>query len=134
MTRRAGALLLLLAALIAPETRAAPELRGWASAYSEGRMEEVVRYRLDNDLWRVPPAADWYTTAGQIATNNCAQVGQIMTLIDPAGREWRVLVADCAGRDSAGWMTDNSIIAELDWRLWLELTERYGRPLEVSLR
>ena len=138
MTRaiRPAALLLALALLIAPESRAtaAPELRGWASAYAPGRMAEVVRYRLDNGLWRVAPPADWYTAAGYIATNDCSQVGRMMTLVDPAGREWRVLVGDCAGRDSADWMTDNRIIAELDHDLFVRLTAEHGRPLEIKLR
>ena len=138
MTRARPALLLVaLALVIAPETRAtaAPELRGWASAYADGRMAEVVRYRLDNDLWRTPPPRDWYTAAGQVATNDCAQVGTMATLTDPAGREWRVLVADCGGRDGgAAWMTANRIVAELDWRLWTRLTAAHGRPLEVTIR
>ena len=98
-------------------------------------MAEVVRYRLDNDLWRTPPPRDWYTAAGQVATNDCAQVGTMATLTDPAGREWRVLVADCGGRDGgAAWMTDTRIIAELDHDLCVRLTAEHGRPLEKKLR
>lgn len=135
------AALLALAAVIAPETRATDsrrttaELRGWASAYAPGRFEEVVRYRLDEGLWRHVPPRDWYTAAGYIATNDCSQVGQMATLTDPAGREYRVLIGDCAGNDGgAVWMTENNIVAELDADLWQRLTDEHGRPLEVSLR
>jgi hypothetical protein len=55
-------------------------------------------------------------------------------LIDPAGKVWRVLIADCAGHDSTRWMTINRIAAELDWELWTELTATHGKPLEVGLR
>jgi hypothetical protein len=117
-------------------TAAPPELRGWASAYAPGRMEEVVRYRLDNNLWRNPLPRDWYTVPGYVATNDCAQVGQVLTLVTADGREWPVLVADCGGAgDGIGsdWMTKYGIVAELDWRLWTKLTEIHGRPLEISL-
>jgi hypothetical protein len=97
-------------------------------------MAEVIRYRLDNDLWRVPPPRNWYESHGAIATNDCAQVGSMATLIDPAGREWRVLIADCAGRDSAAWMTENRIVAELDHNLFTRLVDEHGRPLEVRIR
>ena len=107
--------------------------RGWASAYAPGVMSEVIRYRLDNDLWRHTPPRDWYLADGAIATNDCAQVGLMATLVDPDGREYLVLVADCAGRDSTDWMTANNIVAELDWRLWTRLTAEHGRPLEIEL-
>lgn len=128
--------LLFSAALLlsGPDATPAEGVRGYASAYAPGVMENVITYRFATDLWRVPPPRDWYTTAGAIATNDCAQVGQVVTLIDPAGRQWRVLVADCAGRDSAAWMTDNRIVAELDAALWEQLTAAHGRPLEVILR
>jgi hypothetical protein len=110
-------------------------LSGFASGYAPGVMESTVRYRLDNDVWRVTPPWDWYyRVEGTIATNDCSQVGQIVTLIDPSSREYDVLVADCAGKDSAGWMTENRIIAELDWNLWCKLVEQYGRPLRIDLR
>ncbi len=130
------AALLIMTGVIAPETTAAtPELRGWASAYAPGVMESTIRYRLDNDLWRNTPPRDWYTTAGYIATNDCAQVGQVVTLIDPAGREWPVLVADCGGNDGgADWMTRHGIVAELDWDLFTRLTALHGRPLSITLR
>lgn len=129
------AVMLAVALLIAPETRATSELRGYASAYAPGRMAEVIRYRLDNNLWRVPLRVGWYTAHGAIATNDCAQVGRMATLIDPAGNRYEVLIADCAGRDGgAEWMTTNNIVAELDWQLWERLTDRYGRPLEIGLR
>lgn len=131
------AALLLMAAILwpAPAPIFPPGVRGWASAYAPGVMAEVVTYRNANDLWRNPLPHDWYTAAGYIATNDCSQVGQMLTLIDPAGRAYRVLVADCAGRDGGSeWMTDHDIIAELDHALWQELTAAHGRPLEVTLR
>ena len=110
------------------------ELSGYASAYAPGVMAEVIRYRLDNDLWRHTPPRDWYTASGAIATNDCSQVGLMATLVDPAGDEYRVLIADCGGADGgADWMSRNNIIAELDWRLWTRLTTEHGRPLEIEL-
>lgn len=134
MTRR-GLTLAALLFLTGVPTTAAPELHGWASAYAPGRMEEVVRYRLDNNLWRNPLPRDWYTTAGAIATNDCAQVGQVLTLVAPDGREWPVLVADCGGNDGGTeWMTRHGIVAELDWDLFKRLTAEHGRPLSITLR
>lgn len=130
----AGLALLLVALAVAPEKAGTAAQLGYASAYAPGVMESVIAYRFDADLWPSEPPRDWYLARGAIATNNCRQVGQMATLIDPDGREYRVLVADCAGRDSAGWMTENRIIAELDARLWDELTSAHGRPLEVQLR
>lgn len=130
------ALLALLAVVIAPETQGAA-VSGWASAYAPGVMAATVRYRLDNDVWRVPPPRNWYEAAGYIATNDCAQVGRMATLIDPSGRAWRVLVADCGGDEGPGlgadWMTRHGIVAELDWALWEKLTAAHGRPLRVEL-
>ena len=116
-------------------TSAQPELRGWASAYAPGVMNEVIRYRLDTDLWRNPLPRDWYTAAGYIAGMDCAKVGQMATLVTPDGREWPVLIADCAGNDGpADRFTRNNIIAELDWRLFERLTAIHGRPLSITLR
>jgi hypothetical protein len=61
----------------------------------------------------------------------------VATLIDPGGREWHVLVADCGGAEpdgGAAWMTANNIVAELDAGLWQRLTAAHGRPLRVELR
>jgi hypothetical protein len=99
-------------------------------------MAEVIQVRFANDWWPVTPPRDWYTAAGAIATNNCRDVGRMATLIDPSGKEWRVLIADCGGRTDGGaaWMAQNRIIVELDWRLFERLTAEHGRPLEVGLR
>lgn len=133
MTRALVALgLLLVSGEVAP---AAPGVTGYASAYADGVMDDVIRWRLDTGTWRNPPPRDWYTAHGAIATNDCRQVGQMATLIDPAGNHYEVLIADCAGRDGgASWMTANRIVAELDWRLWQELTAAHGRPLEVTVK
>lgn len=57
------------------------------------------------------------------------------TLVTPDGREWPVLIADCAGNDGpADRFTRNNIIAELDWRLFERLTAIHGRPLSITLR
>ncbi len=125
----------LMAVILWPAPVEPQGITGWASAYAPGVMAEVVRWRLDNDVWRTPPPYDWYTAHGAIATNDCAQVGQTITLIDPAGRAYRVLVADCGGDDGgAEFMTRNNIVAELDRRLWERLTDEHGRPMEIELR
>lgn len=127
--------LLVLAVLIAPETRATGEQWGYASAYAEGVMGEVIRYRLDNDIWRVTPPRDWYTAHGAIAAMDCSRVGEMTTIVDPDGREYRVLIADCAGADGpADRFEKMNVIVELDWGLWTRLTDEHGRPLEVGLR
>ena len=111
MTRRVLPIAALLFLTGVTPTTAAPELRGWASAYAPGVMDEVIRYRLDTDTWRNPLPRDWYTAAGYVAG------------------------MDCAGDDGgAEWMTRHGIVAELDWDLFTRLTAIHGRPLEVTLR
>ena len=127
--------LMVLAALIAPETRATEVEWGYASAYAAGVMDEVVRYRFEHDIWRVAPPYDWYTAHGAIAAMDCGRVGEMTTIVDPDGGEYRVLVADCAGADGpVDRFSRDNIIMELDWGLWMRLTEKHGRPLEVGLR
>jgi hypothetical protein len=139
MTRRLlpAAALLALALVIAPEPTRADHLTGWASAYAPGVMAEVIQVRFANDWWPVTPPRDWYTAAGAIATNNCRDVGRMATLIDPAGREYRVLIADCGERGKPGegqdWMIANNIAAELDWEMWEMLTTAHGRPLWIEV-
>jgi hypothetical protein len=128
------AALLALALLIAPETGRAEHLTGWASAYAPGVFREVVYYRLEHGLWRHIPPSRWIYADGYAATNDCSQVGQMATLLDPAGNEYDVLIADCAGRDSTRWMSENRIVVELDWDLWTALTAAHGKPLEVALK
>ena len=108
---------------------------GWASAYAPGRFEEVVRWRLDNDVWRVQPEWDWYYRAqGYIATTDCAKVGSIATIYDMDGKAYEVLVGDCSGHEeTTAWMLDNNILVELDARLWERLVAQHGRPLPISL-
>ena len=122
--------------LIAPETATPPaEVRGYASAYAPGVMGEVIRLRFREGWWRNPPPRNWYELHGAVATNDCGQVGRVMTLVDPAGREYLVLVADCGGDDGGSeWMTAHGIVAELDWQLFERLTADHGRPLKIVLR
>lgn len=131
MTLLALSLLALIAPYDAPETAQ----HGYASAYAPGVMQEVIEARFLNDWWPNTPRRDWYTAAGYIAGMDCAKVGQMATLVTPDGREWPVLIADCAGNDGpADRFTRNNIIAELDWGLFTRLTALHGRPLEVTLR
>lgn len=121
--------LLALALLMPPATTT-----GWASAYAPGVMEATVRYRLDNDVWRRPLPPDWYTVAGYVAAMDCSRVGEVATLVDPAGDRHRVLIADCAGADGPPDRFDKrNIIVELDAGLWQRLTMQHGRPLRVTL-
>lgn len=109
-------------------------VEGYASAYAEGVMESVVRYRLDNDVWRVPPPRDWYTAHGYIAAMDCNHVGKMATLV-VMRREYHVLVADCAGDDGPPDRFEKmGVVAELDWRLWARLTAEHGRPLPITVR
>lgn len=120
----------------APASSAAgAPLAGFASAYAPGVFEATVRYRLDHDVWRVEPPWDWYYRAeGYAAVADCARVGEMATLVAADGREYEVLIADCAGNDNTPeWMAANRIIVELDARLWAYLVERHGRPLAVEL-
>jgi hypothetical protein len=122
--------------LVAPETRTPPaEERGFASAYGEGVMADVIRLRFREGWWRNPPPRDWYTAHGAVAAMDCSRVGNMATLVAPDGRAYRVLIADCAGDDGApDRFSRNNIIVELDWGLWKRLTAEYGRPLRVELR
>lgn len=122
--------------LPSPAPAATDYLTGWASAYAPGVFEDTVRYRLDNDVWRVTPPWDWYyRTEGYVAVSDCARVGEMAILVAADGHEYEVLIADCAGADGTpDWMRENAIIVELDARLWERLTARHGRPLAVELR
>ncbi len=134
---RAAALLLVLALATGEVAPAPVGVTGYASAYAPGRMDEVIAYRMANDLWRTPPRFDWYQGHGGIATNDCSQVGQMARVYAPDGKSYEVLIADCGGAEEGGgasWMTANRIVAELDWRLWTRLTAAHGRPLEVTIR
>ena len=117
---------------------AALAVGGWASAYSPGVMDATVAARMEHGYWFTEPPHNWYQAAGYIAVNDCRRVGEMATLIDPGGREWRVLVADCGGDEGPGqgadWMTQNGIVAELDAGLWERLTAAHGRPLRVEVR
>ena len=116
---------------------AALAVGGWASAYAEGVMDATVAARMEHGYWFTEPPHDWYQAAGFIAVNDCTRVGEMATLIDPGGREWRVLVADCGGAEvngGAAWMTRNNIVAELDAGLWARLTAAQARPLRVEVR
>lgn len=106
---------------------------GYASAYAEGVFESTVRYRLENDVWRVPPPHDWYTAHGYVAAMDCSRVGEMATML-VGSREYRVLIADCAGDDGPPDRFEKmNVILEMDWRLWEKLTQAHGRPLLVSL-
>lgn len=129
------AVLLGLVVLVAPETRATSEQWGYASAYAPGVMDGVVRFRLEHDIWRVQPPYDWYLAHGAVAVMDCARVGEVTTIVDPGGREYRVLIADCAGADGpADRFEQMNVILELDWGMWTRLVDLHGRPLEVGLR
>jgi hypothetical protein len=139
MTRRAlpAAALMALALLIAPEPTRADHLTGWASAYAPGVFQEVVAFRLENQLWPQIPPSEWIYAEGYIAVADCRSVGEMATLVDPSGREWRVLIADCGERNKPGegqdWMIANNIAAELDWEMWEQLTTTHGRPLWIEV-
>ena len=98
MTRAVAALFLALATgEVAPVG-----VTGFASAYAPGRMDEVIAYRMANDLWRTPPRFDWYQSHGGIATNDCSQVGQMARVYAPDGKSYEVLIADCGGAEAGG--------------------------------
>lgn len=108
--------------------------RGYASAYAPGVMEGVVTRRFANDWWRVTPPIDWYTVHGYVAAMDCSRVGEV-TALHVAGRDYRVLIADCAGADGPpDRFSKDSIVVELDGRLWARLTAAHGTPLEVVLQ
>lgn len=109
-------------------------VKGYASAYAEGVFEATIRYRLDNDVWRVPPPVDWYTAHGYIASMDCSHVGRMAVLV-VEGREYRVLVADCAGDDGpVDRFEKMNVVAELDYDLWRRLTAEHGKPLRIEVR
>ncbi len=128
---------LLLSAVILWPAPAAPEtpgVTGWASAYADGVMDEVIRVRFTNDWWPTTPPRGWYESHGAIAVMDCRRVGQMATVLSPTGREYRVLIADCAGPGDPDRFSRDNIIVELDYALFTRLTERHGRPLEVTVK
>jgi hypothetical protein len=129
--------LLAMVLLIAPETaRTTPAVeQGYASAYDPGVMEAVVVHRERHDIWRNEPPRDLQDVDGYIAAMDCSRVGQVTTLYGPDGRAYSVLVADCAGADGPpDRFSRRRIIAELDGRMWAELTAAHGTPLAIGLR
>ena len=108
---------------------------GYASRYDPGVFEEVVNYRDINGWWRNVPPVDRHLVAGYAATSDCGQVGKVVYMRPVGSSVWeRVLVADCAGRDSHQWMLDNSIVAELDYNLFTRWAGIHGLPLAVEMR
>lgn len=98
-------------------------------------MTDVMRTRLANDWWpHGNPSLGWYQVHGYIAAMDCSHVGSVATLI-VAGREYSVLVADCAGDDGpVDRFEKMNVVAELDWDLWQRLTAQYGKPLSIEVR
>lgn len=123
--------IMLLLFLLSPFS---PPQSGWASGYAENVMEGVVERRFANNWWWNEPPPDWFLSHGSVAVMDCSDVGRMMTLIDPAGRAYRVLAADCAGDDGPVDRFERmGVIVELDYPLWAALTEEFGRPLRVGL-
>lgn len=125
---------LFLATLVTPPD--AMTTRGYASRYDPGVFENVVAHRFAQGWWRNEPPRDWHTVSGYAATTDCDQVGTIVLMRPVGAIEWeRVLIADCAGDGATlSWMTDNSIIAELDYPLFTRWSETHGLPLEIETR
>lgn len=106
---------------------------GYASAYAPTVMEGVVRVRFANGWWPVTPPHDWYTVHGYVAAMDCRRVGEV-TRLHVEGRDYRVLIADCAGDDGPVDRFDlMNVVVELDADLWERLTQAHGRPLAVRL-
>jgi hypothetical protein len=130
-------LLLVAVALFQSSDGHYDRVSGWASAYAPGVMQATVEYRLEHGYWFSHPPYDWYAVAGYIAVNDCTRVGEIATLIDPSGKQWRVLVADCGGNEGPGqgadWMTRNNIVAELNAELWNKLVAQHKKPLYIEI-
>lgn len=100
-------------------------VRGYASHYSPGVMEEVIGNR-------VVPGRTWQDlklplsiTDGYIAVPDCRDIGEVWWLRPIRQEEWEsFLVGDCANpQDKAGeWMDKHRILAEVDY----ETAERWG--------
>jgi len=108
-------------------------LSGFASQYSPGVMESVVRVRQSGrtamDLPAVLPAVD-----GFVAMEDCAMIGQIVYIRPKGETEWdSFLVADCSGHaETSAWMERNDILVEFGYKS----AKRYdtiGRGLEIEL-
>ena len=120
---------------LATAARAGIPQDGYASRYDPGVLEGVVGLRWQNDWWRVTPPADWYTVSGYAATTDCGEVGAVVEMRPVGSDRWeRILVADCAGRDSHWWMLDNRIAAELDYETFTRWAAAYGVPLAIEVR
>ena len=121
-------------ALDAAARAGVPE-QGYASRYDPQVLEGVVGLRWQNDWWRVTPPADWYTVSGYAATTDCGEVGAVVEMRPVGSDSWeRILVADCAGRDSHQWMLENQIVAELDYGTFIRWAGEWGVPLAIEVR
>lgn len=130
MTRILPVALMMLSA-VAPTAG----VTGYASRYDPDVFEAVVDYRDINGWWRNAPPVDRHLVAGYAATSDCGQVGRVVYMRPVGSSVWeRVLVADCAGRDSHQWMLDNNIVAELDYGLFTRWADIHGLPLAVEMK
>ncbi len=92
-------------------------VRGYASHYSPGVMEEVIGNRI-------VPGRTWMDlelplpiTDGYIAVPDCRDIGEVWYLRPTSHGEWEsFLVVDCADPTSPdpGWMDQYNIIVEVD--------------------
>ena len=117
--------------IIAKAVIIATLLSGWASQYSEGVMDRVVRVRQAGrtamDLPAVLPAVD-----GFVAMEDCAMVGEIVFIRPKGGSHWdSFLVADCSGHaKTSAWMERNNILVEFGDP---EMYDTVGKGLEIEL-
>jgi len=117
--------------IIAKAVIIATLLSGWASQYSEGVMDRVVRVRQAGrtamDLPAVLPAVD-----GFVAMKDCAMVGEIVFIRPKGESHWdSFLVADCSGHaKTSAWMERNNILVEFGDP---EMYDTVGKGLEIEL-
>lgn len=105
-------------------------LAGWASQYSLGVMERVVKYQQRRE--RLPSDVSCFD--GFVAIQSCSNVGKIY-LIRPLGSlRWeRFIAADCSGSaTTSAWMVRNNILVEVDYKTALRW-RTVGRGIKIEL-
>lgn len=89
---------------------------GWLSAYAKEPTDHTLEYRLETG--DIQEGYEAY-----IAVPECNRIGETGVIVLPDGNQKTYQVFDCASRNTAedsshAWMTENNIVAELDYYTW----------------
>lgn len=109
--------------VLSNERAAASEVRarqpfdsGYLSAYHKWPTLGTVSIREE---WGQIPTDSLEQYDVLIAVNNCDMIGREMVM-HVSDMSFDALVFDCAGPYGSRWMTENDIVAEIDYFTWME--------------